>query len=520
MRERYIKGEDINNVEIKASLDKNLVYIQSIFDKASDLVVKRFQIGINHPINVAIIYISGISEKKVINDNILKNLMVNSRKQNLKENITTTGIRNIILNTLLPVAGVTVKEHSDELIQALLKGKTILLVDNLSEGFSLSTKNEDSRGQEPETETVVRGPKEGFTEDYNTNISLIRRRIKTPDLKFEDFVVGRVSKTDVVIAYLQGVVEQSLVEEVRERIRRIDIDIINESANIEQLIEDDPYSPFPQINNTERPDGVASALNEGRIAIIIDGTPFVLLLPSVFIHFLQSVGDYYERFLFSNAIRLLRLLAFFTALLAPSVYVAITTYHQEMIPTPLLISIVASRTGVPFPSVLEALLMEISFEALREAGLRLPRPVGQAVSIVGALVIGEAAVQAGLVSRAMVIVVALTGIASFIIPAYNMGISIRLLRFPIMFLAGSFGMFGITFAFLALLIHLSSLRSFGIPYLSPITPINLSGLKDSIFKVPEWMKNKRSTFIVKEDKKRIRSNAKPGPSNKQGEDNA
>lgn len=274
------------------------------------------------------------------------------------------------------------------------------------------------------------------------------------------------------------------------------------------------------MNNTERPDGVASALNEGRIAIIIDGTPFVLLLPTVFIHFLQSTEDYYERFLYPTVIRLLRLLVFFTALLAPSIYVAITTYHQEMIPTPLLISIVASRTGVPFPSVLEALLMEITFEALREAGLRLPRPVGQAVSIVGALVIGEAAVQAGLVSRAMVIVVALTGIASFIIPAYNMGISIRLLRFPVMFLAGSFGMFGITFAFLALLIHLSSLRSFGIPYLSPITPINLSGLKDSIFKVPEWMKNKRSTFITKEDKKRIRPNAKPAPSNKQGEDNA
>ncbi|GAB6099581.1 spore germination protein [Halanaerocella petrolearia] len=516
LKEKYISDEDINNRSVEKNLELNLAYIEGVFDKVSDIVTKKFKVG-SH--DAALVYIGGIVEKTAINNVILRDLMIISRNDDLEDSSAQVDLKDHIKNSLLSLGEVTERKKFDNLLEDLLTGQAILFLDNYAVSLSLSIQAKEARDvTDPNTETVVRGPREGFVEDFNTNMSVLRRRIKTPDLKFESFKLGRVSKTDVVISYLKGVAPADLVAEVRQRVKNIDIDMINESGNIEQLIEDDPTSPFPQMSYTERPDGTAAALNEGRVIIIIDGTPYVLVVPSVFIHFLQSNEDYYERFLFPTAIRTLRLIAFFVAMLGPSIYIAITTYHQEMIPTPLLINIAASRSGVPFPAIIEALLMEVSFEALREAGLRLPRPVGQAVSIVGALVVGESAVQAGLVSQAMVIVVALTGIASFIIPAYNMGIAIRLIRFPIMFLAGSLGMFGITFAVLGLLIHLASLRSFGVPYLSPVTPLNWSGMKDTILKVPEWMKNKRPTYITKEDEERIKPNAKPAPPTKDEND--
>ncbi|GAB6137225.1 spore germination protein [Halanaerobaculum tunisiense] len=514
LKEKYLAKEEINNLELEPDLDRNLVYLEAVFDKVDDLVIKEFSIA---DTKAVLVYIGGIVDKQLINESILKPLMITSQDEDITAEVTPTNVVDLIEDSLLNLGQVETRKKFDPVMEDLLAGNAILLLADNDLALSLNVAATETRSvADPNTETVVRGPKEGFVENFETNLSLLRRRIKTADLKFETMKLGRTSKTDVAVAYIQGIAGDDVVEEVKERLQRIDIDLINESGNIEQLIEDDPSSPFPQMNNTERPDGVATALNEGRVAIIIDGTPFVLLVPAVFVHFLQSTEDYYQRFLFPTAIRLLRLLSFTIALLGPSVYIAITTYHQEMIPTPLLISIAASRSGVPFPAVIEALLMEVSFEMLREAGLRLPQPVGQAVSIVGALVVGEAAVQAGLVSQAMVIVVALTGIASFIIPAYNMGIGIRLLRFPIMFLAGSWGMFGITFAGLGLLIHLASLRSFGVPYLSPITPTDWSGLKDAIFKAPEWFKNRRPAFLVKRDRWRIESDAKPGP--EQGDD--
>jgi spore germination protein KA len=259
-----------------------------------------------------------------------------------------------------------------------------------------------------------------------------------------------------------------------------------ESGYIEELIQDETYTPFPTVYNTERPDVIAAGLLEGRVAILIDGTPFVLLVPALFGQFNQAAEDYYQRADIGTLLRLLRYLSFFIALLGPSLYIAITTFHQEMIPTPLLISLAAQREGVPFPAFIEALVMELTFEILREAGVRLPRAVGQAVSIVGALVIGQAAVEAGIISAAMVIVVSVTAIASFVFPSYNMAISVRILRFGLMGLAASFGLFGITLGLIAIVLHLCSLRSFGIPYMSPFAPFILADQKDMLFKVPLW----------------------------------
>ncbi|TDX48439.1 spore germination protein [Orenia marismortui] len=512
LKKKYQKGIDINNVNLKSSLEENLTYIKGVFNKVSDLDIRRFILGDQLQLDSALVYIEGIVNQQFINDTILKELMIISRNQELKKLSRNQGLIELLPNSLLTIGVVEKVDNFGKIIENIFSGHVILLLDEYDLALSLPIPARESRNvKEPETETVVRGPREGFVENIDTNLSLIRARIKTPDLKLEAIKLGRVSKTAINIAYIEGTAPDDLIAEVQNRLKRIDIDMINESGIIEQLIEDDPFSPFPQIANTERPDGLAAALNEGRVGVIIDGTPFVLIVPSVFSHFLQSNEDYYQRFFFASFARLLRFFAFLTALLGPSIYIAITTFHQEMIPTKLLLSIVASRAGVPFPALVEALIMEISFEALREAGLRLPKQVGQAVSIVGALVVGQAAVEAGLVSQAMVIVVALTGIASFMIPAYNFALGVRLIRFGVMFLAASWGMFGITFAVLFLLIHLCSLRTFGVPYLSPFTPTDWDGLKDTIIKVPEWFKNNRPSYLVKTDQQRIRSNVKPSP---------
>lgn len=348
---------------------------------------------------------------------------------------------------------------------------------------------------EPSTETVIRGPKEAYIENLQVNLALLRRKIKSSELKFEKLIVGRYTKTDVVVAYINGLADPKIVNELKNRIQKIDIDGVLETNYLEELIEDNPYSIFPTIKHTERPDTTAGLLLEGRIAVFVDGTPFVLTLPSLFVSNMQSSEDYYERYYISSFIRLIRFLALNISLLLPSLYIAISTFHPEMLPSLLLLSLANQREGVPFPAVVEVLIMEIIFEILREAGVRLPRPVGQTVSIVGALVIGEAAVSAGIVSPAMVIVVALTGIANFVIPAYNTASAIRLLRFFMIILGGTFGLFGIMVGLMAIQGHLATLRTFGIPYLSPIAPINLEGQKDVWVRSPWWAMRKRPSVI-------------------------
>ncbi|MDD3364031.1 MAG: spore germination protein, partial [Syntrophomonas sp.] len=364
---------------------------------------------------------------------------------------------------------------------------------------------------QPDNEILVRGPREGFTETLTTNLPLLRRCVKSPNLMFEPMKIGRITATDISVAYIKGIASPDLINEVKQRLQRIDIDGILESGYLEEFIEDNPYSPFPQIMHTERPDRVAAALLQGRIAIFTDGTPFVLIVPAEFTSFLTAPEDYYERFLVGTAIRWIRMVAFAISLVLPSIYIAVTTFHVEMIPTRLLISITSYRQGLPFPTLMEAFMMELTFEILREAGVRLPRSIGQAVSIVGALVIGQAAVQAGIVSPLMVIIVAFTGIASFAFPSYNLGISIRLLRFPLMLLAGLLGLFGMMFGIILISIHVAGLRSLGVPYLSSLAPLHLTDLKDVLVRAPWWAMDERPAGISKINRRRQALNLKPAP---------
>ena len=295
--------------------------------------------------------------------------------------------------------------------------------------------------------------------------------------------------------YIQGIANEKVVEEVRKRLTRIEIDSILEGGYIEELIQDETYTIFPTVFHTERPDVIAAGLLEGRIAIFVDGTPFVLLVPVIFSQFFSAAEDYYQRSDIATLLRLLRYLAFFIALLAPSLYIAVTTFHQEVLPPGLLFSLMAQREGVPFPAFIEALLTELIFELLREAGIRMPRAVGQAVSIVGALVIGQAAVGAGIISASMVIVVSITAISSFIIPAYNLAISVRILRFGMMGLAASFGFLGVIVGIIAVMQHLCQLRSFGVPYMAPFGPIVMADQKDAILRAPWWGMFSRPRFV-------------------------
>ncbi len=489
---------------IVQDLQKNLQTLKSVYANCTDVNFRLFSIG--GKIKALLIYIEGLSNIEEIDKSVLYPLM--HEKNDIKESPHF----QTFIEQKLPVSSIKEVQTIAEVVEQISSGNPVILIHGQSSGISVGLAKWEKRAmEEPTAESVVRGPRDGFTETLMTNTSLLRRKIKSTDLKMISLTVGRHSKTKIMIAYMEGICDQTLVEEVTNRIERIDIDAILESGYIEDFIEDNPYSPFPQVLNTERPDVAVASLLEGRVVILIDGTPFATIVPITLYSLLQSAEDYYQRFLIGTLIRWLRYGFFLIALLLPSIYVAILTFHQEMIPSALLLSIAKSREELPFPALVEAIMMEITFEALREAGIRLPKQVGAAVSIVGALVIGQAAVGAGLVSAPMVMVVALTGIASFSIPRYSAAIAIRMLRFPIMLLAGTLGLLGIMLGLIAIIAHLCSLRSFGVPYLTPLGPIKFRDIKDVLLRAPWWKLNTRPHLTGNYNKYRQSSNQKPGP---------
>ncbi|CAM4320897.1 spore germination protein [Paenibacillus alkaliterrae] len=501
---------------LKKSLDDNIQHVKETLGNSNDIVIREIRIGKEQEIKAGVFYTDGLADAKTIQSYVMESLMLDIRETDMEEKLSRNPLIHL-KESVLTIGSLQDVSDFDAFFSSLLSGDTLILVDGFNQGFALSTAGWEDRGvQEPTSQTVVRGPREGFSENLRTNTALIRRKIKDPNLWMETKVVGRVTKTNVSMMYMNGIVNDKVVEEVRTRLDRIDIDGILESGYIEELIQDETYTPFPTVYNTERPDVIAAGLLEGRVAILVDGTPFVLLVPALFTQYFQSAEDYYQRSDF-GLLRMLRYLALFIGLLGPSLYIAITTFHQEMFPTSLLISLAAQREGVPFPAFVEALMMEVTFEILREAGVRMPRAVGQAVSIVGALVIGQAAVEAGIVSAAMVIVVSITAIANFSVPAFNMGISIRISRFALMGLAASFGLFGITVGLIAFVLHLCSLRSFGVPYMAPMAPFVLADQKDTIFRLPQWALFSRPRLISQKNVIREQNPPTTKPSLRKGD---
>ncbi|MBA9025999.1 spore germination protein [Peribacillus huizhouensis] len=500
----------INKDMLSSEISTNEKVLKESFQNCSDFVIRP--IYISGETKIFVIYVDGLSDAKTLDEVFLKPMMFEGLPEGMGE---VRQIGQILKQHLVAISQVTTVSKMSELVDGVLKANVGIIVDGETDALLAELKGYEKRGiEEPSTEVVIRGPRDGFIENLRTNTSLLRRRIRSTSLKTEPITIGEFSQTDVIIAYIDGIVQDSILDEVRTRLKRIQIDGVLESEYIEEFIEDNPYSPFPQIQNTERPDIVASSLLEGKVAILVDNTPFALVLPMTFWSGFQAAGDYYERFMYATFIRIIRFILLNVCIFFPSIYVALTTYHPKLIPTSLLISIAASRESVPFPAVIEVFLMEFMFDGLREAGIRLPKPVGSAVSIVGALVIGQAAVQAGIVSAPMVIVVATTGIASFGIPRYSFGNAFQMLRYVMLILAGCLGFYGIVIGFIALIIHLVNLRSYGVPYFSPVAPLILRDLKDIVIRTPRWAFNYRREFFAGRNKKRIPKGQKPSP--KQG----
>ena len=516
--EKAVQNESSEQMQIPAvaipltkDIKYNNLFFSSLYQDSSDIVFRPIKVDNKEAI---IIYIEGLTDTQKLDEQVIEILLHMQIQANQANQASTN---NNVISTIrdsLPISSIkevnTFKSCTDE----LANGQAIFLLDGFEVALSLGLVKFEKRSiEEPQAENAIRGPREGFTESIGVNTSLVRRIIKDPALKMKTIQIGTHTKTKVVISYIEGLVDKTLITEIENRINRIKIDGILESGYIEQFIEDNPYSPFPQLLYTERPDVVSANLLEGRAVILTEGTPFCLIAPISFFSLFQSQEDFYERFWISTFMRILRFIFLLIALFLPAVYVAITTFHQEMVPTDLLLSIASAREGIPFPAIVEVIIMEITFEALREAGIRLPKQIGSAVSIVGALVIGQGAVQAGIVSATMVIVVSITGIASFLIPRYSIGISIRLLRFPVIVLAGVLGLIGVMLAFITIIIHLASLKSFGVPYLSPLGTLQKPAMKDTLIRSPLWKMNLRPHLTGNYNPTKQSENLKPGVKN-------
>lgn len=486
--------------QVSGDMEETLSFIQGLLGGSYDFEIRRFHIFGQFP--AALVCFKHMVKKESINQDILKPLMV-VPPHLASEKMRIPDLSNVLINDTLYYTACRSEQNLTSIVQAILRGDTLVIIDGLDEALLIATQDVAKRQvSQPETEQAVRGPHEGFIEQLGTNISLLRMRLQTVNLQIETMRIGRVTKSEVAVCFLKGIANEHLVEEVKERLSVIDIDSPINSGYLEQFIEDDHFSPFPQIQVTERPDKAAASMMEGRVIIFLDGTPVALIAPAVFSQFYQAVDDYSERFLMGTLVRFIRLLALIFSLIFPSLYVAIISFNPELIPTEFEVAVAGGRSGVPFPPVLEVFYLVVTMEVLREATIRMPQQVGGAISIVGVLVIGQAAVQAGFASPVTIVVVALTTIGSFATPAYNAGIALRMLKFPLLFLSGLFGLYGLMIGLLFIVNHMLGLKSFGVPYMSPVVPTNAQGLKDTLIRAPLWWMPMRPDFLDPPNRKR------------------
>ncbi|WP_010273178.1 spore germination protein [Paenibacillus senegalensis] len=492
------------DMALSPDLEETIQYIQSILGDNDDFVIRKFNVFGQFP--AVLFHFSQMVDQTIVNEDILKPFMYKP-PQLEDEKIDLKNLKSILYGDALYHSEGSMESQFSEMIKGILRGQSVVVVEGLDEAFVIDTRSIDKRSiDQPATEQVIRGPREGFIEPLGVNLSLLRYRIQSPKLKVHTMEIGHTTRSKVAICYMDGLTKPELINEVKTRLSKINIDAVLDSGYLEQFIEDNHLSPFPQIQYTERPDKVAANLLEGRVAIFVDGSPLALVVPTVFSQFYQTVEDYTERFVLMSAIRLARLIALIFSLIFPSLYVSIISFNPELIPTEFAAAVAGGRAGVPFPAIVEVLVIEISMEVLREATIRLPQQVGGALSIVGVLVIGQAAVAAGFASPITIVVIALTTIGSFATPAYNAALGLRLLRFPLIILAGIFGLYGVMIGIIFITNHLLSLKSFGVPYLSPLVPGNLQGMKDLLIRGPLGWMFERPAFLMPEDKIRAGPN--------------
>ncbi|MEK3721409.1 MULTISPECIES: spore germination protein [unclassified Paenibacillus] len=451
----------------------------NVIGNPPDLIYQTFALSAD--VQGCYLFIETLVDKNKIDNNVLRFFSEAQMFDGLENGLNLVET----LKNTIPIVATTTTYDLDSCVQGLLEGKCLFSIPGADEVLLFDVAHFPHRAvAEAKTETTVQGPNEAFNEHLTTNLGLLRKRIQSSNFRVEQMKLGTSTESRVLLSYMQDLAPTEVVNECRNRIRAIETDSILDSTYIVEWIADKTFIPFPLIMKTERPDVTVSHILEGRVAILVDGSPIALIGPVTFFQYFKSPEDYFQRADVATFMLWIRFLAYLMAIFVPALYIAVTLYQQALIPPMLLVSLSAQREGVPFPSYVEAFLMTGIFEVLREAGLRMPRIAGQAISIVGALVLGEAAVQAGFVSAAMVIVVAVTAITSFVAPYYNFGLSQRFLMYAYMILAGFMGLYGILCGVLFTIVHLVSLKSFGVPFMAPVAPTFLSDWKDTLIRVP------------------------------------
>ncbi|GGE32224.1 spore germination protein [Pullulanibacillus camelliae] len=471
--------------------EKQLENIYTMLEGSGDYISKKHQLK---KTAIYCSFIRTIVDTDMLQRDILTPLIQQSEGTTLEE-----------LRTSLPFEEVILTDDVNTIKEKVLQGHVLIQLEKNSEqGLLLDVKAKNDRQvSPPEVEYNVLGPNESFIESLDVNIYLLRKRLPLPNFKIKEVTVGKLTKTRTAIIYIDGLANEENVNTVMQRVTAIEYDQIIDVSFISQMIEDDHNSAFPQLVDTERPDRVASSLSEGKIAILVDGSPFALMGPTTIVEFFSAFDDYTLNWYIASAFRLIRLMSVAFSVLATPLYVATLTFHYQLIPKNLLATLISSRMGIPFPPLAEAFLMEFTIEVLREAGVRLPTKVGQTIGIVGGIVIGTASVQANLTSNVLLILVAMAALASFTTPNYRMNNTVRLIRFPFLLFAGLWGMYGIACCFAIVVAHLLRLESLGRPYIEPFFPLRIKDLKDAFFRLPFSKQKLRPMLLRPQDPGRV-----------------
>lgn len=492
---RDVMTNDYQHHKLGRDLEKNMKLIRDMLGDSPDLKDRYLYLDPEGTVKIAFIYMNGMIDQNYLNNIVLRS-MVNGYQTyvNYYKNhkITPETFKEYILRE----TEIETASTLGSLFNGLLGGDTVLLIDGFETFYVVGTRMIKERGiTEPTTHVSVVGPKDSFTESSLTNLNLIRKRIKNPNLWVKQYVIGKKTNTGIAMVYLKGVADEGLVQEVMKRIESVDMESVLDSSYLLNALRDKKFCLFPEIYSAERPDVVAGNLLEGRVAVIIDGTPFVIIMPVQFVQFFSAVTDYYHKAYIATFFRTMRMLAFYVSILLPAFYIALTSLHSELVPFQLLVRIAAQRSGLPFPTFMEALLLAVIYDVLREASVRMPSATGSAITIVGALILGDSAVQAGIVSPIMVIIISGTAITTLVIPHYNFQLTTTVIKYVFILLSTVFGLYGITLGLIMLYMHLCSIRSFGVSYFTPVAPFNLKGMLDFLIRAPYNKLFKRSGNI-------------------------
>ncbi|MFL0197999.1 spore germination protein [Clostridium sp. WILCCON 0269] len=472
----------------KCNINDNINNIKNLLGKQTELVIRNLLIGNKNSLGAAIIYVNGLTDKNMVDRDILKPLMLNANED-------FTNVQNVedyINKKYIAVSDTYIETDINKAVEGIKRGKTVLVIQDSCNFIVVNTAGGIYRAiAEPENDPSLRGPREGFVENLNTNVSILRRRIKDKNLAEERFVLGRRSQSDLIMMYIDDIVDKQFLQIMKDKISAIDVDSVSADSFVEQFIEEHPYSIFPQTIGSERPDVIEAHLMEGKIAFLLSGTSYVTTYPTIFIEFFQTIEDYYGRTLQAWFTRALRFIAVFIVVTFPAIYITFVKFNPELIPVEYIKSLISSTQGIVLTPFMSLLVMQVTIEFLREGGLRIPGKVGQTVSVVGGIIIGDAALKAKIVSPTTLLIAGVTTVASFVISNYQMAIAIRILTYPMLILANWLGVLGIVIGWFFILAYLCSLENFGVPYFA----FHKSDMKDTLIRSPLWRMNKRPDAI-------------------------